>query len=130
MCGEGIRLRTSSDGVTPALLPSSRRRGAGRLDNVAAQMASSGDHSSRPAYLQPTYLGAVWLGGACGTTARYLIGSEIAGDSHLPLATLMINVCGAFLLGVLLERLGRAGGGRRQLLRLFVGTGFLGGFTT
>ncbi len=48
------------------------------------------------------------------------------------LATLMINVCGAFLLGVLLERLGRARAEpeRRRLVRLFAGTGFLGGFTT
>jgi CrcB protein len=91
------------------------------------------DHTSRKVgYLRPAYLGAVWLGGAAGTTARYLAGSEIAGDAHLPLATLVINVCGAFLLGVLLERLGRAGAEpeRRRLVRLLAGTGFLGGFTT
>src|SRR5829696_10156179 len=95
-------------------------------------MTASSDHSSQPVYLRLSYLGAVWLGGASGTTARYLIGSEIPGDASLPLATFMINVCGAFLLGVLLERLGRSGAEpeRRRLVRLFAGTGFFGGFTT
>jgi CrcB protein len=74
----------------------------------------------------------VWLGGAGGTAARYLLGSEVAGGSQLPLVIFLINVVGAFLLGVLLERLGRARGEqeRRRLVRLFAGTGFLGGFTT
>jgi len=74
----------------------------------------------------------VWLGGAGGTAARYLLGSQVAGGSQLPLTTLMINLVGAFLLGVLLERLGRATAEpeRRRLVRLFAGTGFLGGFTT
>lgn len=109
-----------------------RRLRLARLDNVAAHMTASGDHSARPVYFRPAYLGAVWLGGAGGTAARYLLGSEVAGDTHLPLVTLMINVGGAFLLGLLLERLGRAGSdpGRRRLIRLFAGTGFLGGFTT
>jgi fluoride exporter len=59
------------------------------------------------------------------------LGSEVGG-SELPLATLLINLAGAFLLGVLLERLGRARGEpqRRRLVRLLAGTGFLGGFTT
>jgi len=99
---------------------------------VAHYVTASSDHRSPPVYIRPPYLGVVWLGGAGGTTARYLVGSEIAGDVHLPLATFMINVCGAFLLGVLLERLGRSGAEpeRRRLVRLFAGTGFLGGFTT
>ena len=39
---------------------------------------------------------------------------------------------GAFLLGILLELLSRRGPdhGRRRALRLFLGTGLLGGFTT
>jgi len=54
------------------------------------------------------------------------------GGSQLPLVTFLINVVSAFLLGVLLERLARARGEpeRRRLVRLFAGTGFLGGFTT
>jgi CrcB protein len=51
---------------------------------------------------------------------------------RVPVATLVINLVGAFALGVLLEALGRRGPdhGRRRLLRLLLGTGFLGGFTT
>ena len=74
----------------------------------------------------------VWLGGTLGTAARYLISSKTPLLGHFPLATFMINVCGAFLLGVLLERLGRSRAEPKpgRLIRLFAGTGFLGGFTT
>ena len=44
----------------------------------------------------------------------------------------LINLGGAFLLGLLLESLLRAGAEnpRRRTLRLLLGTGFLGGFST
>jgi len=60
------------------------------------------------------------------------LGSEVAGRSQLPPVTFLINVVGAFLLGVLLESLGHAKGvpERHRYVRLFAGTGFLGGFTT
>jgi fluoride exporter len=50
----------------------------------------------------------------------------------VPLATLGINVVGAFLLGVLLERLAHHGrdDAPRRRVRLGIGTGGLGGFTT
>ena len=101
-------------------------------DNVSAHMSTSGDQNPRPAYLRPTHLGAVWLGGAGGTAARYSLGSDVLAGSQLPLTTLMINLVGAFLLGVLLESLGHAKGvpERHRYVRLFAGTGFLGGFTT
>ena len=49
-----------------------------------------------------------------------------------PMATFVVNIVGAFLLGVLLEALGRRGPdvGSRQRWRLLLGTGFLGAFTT
>ena len=49
-----------------------------------------------------------------------------------PAATFSVNVVGALLLGVLIEALSRRGPdvGVRQRLRLFLGTGFLGAFTT
>jgi CrcB protein len=95
----------------------------------------------RPIHLRPSYLGVVWLGGALGTAARYLVGiamsshlvrTALAGLGGVPVATFMINISGAFLLGVLLGWLSKAGAdqGPRRLLRLLVGTGFLGGFTT
>ena len=44
----------------------------------------------------------------------------------------VINVVGSFVLGLLLETLSRRGSddGSRRLLRLALGTGVLGGFTT
>jgi len=83
---------------------------------------------------RPTHLLVltVAVGGALGTTGRYAV-SLLVGTGHLvPWATLVVNVCGAFLLGLLLERLARAGAEtpRRRLVRLALGTGLLGGFTT
>jgi CrcB protein len=50
----------------------------------------------------------------------------------IPYTIFGINVLGAFLLGVLLQGLSRREPdlGRRRTLRLLLGTGFLGGFTT
>lgn len=50
----------------------------------------------------------------------------------IPWATLIVNVAGAFLLGLLLEALLHAGAetSRIRLARLALGTGVLGGFTT
>lgn len=77
-------------------------------------------------------LGLVWLGGATGTATRYLLSTAVPARFGGPPVILGINVVGAFLLGLLLERLARGGrdAGRRRLVRLTVGTGFLGGFTT
>lgn len=85
-----------------------------------------------PPHLSPPLLGAVWLGGAAGTGSRYLIGRVVPHAAGVPIATLAVNVVGAFALGVLMEALVRRGSdtGRRRALRLLLGTGFLGGFTT
>ncbi len=85
-----------------------------------------------PIHLHWRYIGLVFLGGALGTTARYLISSAIPSWIGLPVGTFLINVVGAFVLGVLLEALALRGPdeGVRRNLRLFVGTGILGGFTT
>lgn len=74
----------------------------------------------------------VFVGGALGTTVRYLISSVVPPVYGLPVATFGINVVGAFVLGWLLEALALRGPdeGRRRSVRLFVGTGILGGFTT
>ena len=83
-----------------------------------------------------TWQGAILvaLGGAAGALARYglsaWIGSLGARQAwaNFPLATLLINVSGAFALGYLLTRLGRRIGPPE--LRLALGTGFLGAYTT
>ncbi len=74
----------------------------------------------------------VALGGAIGTGAREAISLAVPPVDGVPVAILGINIVGAFLLGVLLETLLLRGPdvGRRRELRLFLGTGVLGGFTT
>jgi CrcB protein len=49
-----------------------------------------------------------------------------------PWGTFVANIVGAFVLGLLLEALGRRGAdeGGRQRVRLLLGTGFCGAFTT
>jgi CrcB protein len=88
--------------------------------------------AGRPVHLRLRSLGLVWLGGASGSAARYAVTQRVPPLRELPLGTLLVNVVGAFLLGLLLERLLREGDdlGARRDLRLLLGTGFLGGFTT
>lgn len=95
-----------------------------------------GEHdavAARPLHLRPASLAMVFTGGLLGTGARYLI--EQAYPFHppqWPWATFLINLVGAFALGIALEGLARVGDdtGRRQRFRLFFGTGFCGSFTT
>jgi fluoride exporter len=86
----------------------------------------------RPVHLSWPAIGLVVLGGAIGTFARYALSLAVPTWNGIPLATFLINVTGAFLLGLLLEALVRGGPdrGRRRGIRLFAGTGILGGYTT
>jgi CrcB protein len=87
---------------------------------------------ANPAHLSLANIGLVTFGGALGTGLRYLISTAVPLLAQVPVATLGVNVVGAFLLGVLLEFLADrsldTGWSRR--IRLGVGTGVLGGFTT
>ena len=80
----------------------------------------------------PRLLAVVALGGTVGTALRYGLGRLLPPGDGVPWATLLENVVGGFLLGMLLEALVRAGreDARRRFLRLGLGTGLLGGFTT
>ncbi|MFT4124407.1 MAG: CrcB family protein [Microbacteriaceae bacterium] len=86
----------------------------------------------RPVRLRPQHLGVVFLGGALGTGAREALSLLIPAAGGFPLAIFVINVTGALALGAALEILLRLGPdeGRRRRLRLFVGTGLIGGYTT
>jgi len=75
----------------------------------------------------------IGLGGACGTLARW--GLESAFPAHtnsIPWTTVGINALGAGLLGALLAWLACSGPdqGWRRRVRLTLGTGLIGGFTT
>ena len=102
---------------------------------------------------RPDALLAVFVGGVAGTVARWGLGRALPVRDGWPLGTLAANLVGAFLLGLLLESLSRVEAahgasssdrrpgspGRRPsrsrpphltLLRLLLGTGFCGAFTT
>lgn len=86
----------------------------------------------RPAFAQPRLILYVLLGGAVGTAGREGLSLALPANGGVPWSVLIVNVCGAFLLGFLLTALGKRTPetpGRRDL-RLFAGTGLMGGFTT
>ena len=85
-----------------------------------------------PLHLAPSALALVAAGGAAGTAARYGLSQAVHPWGAWPAATFLVNLAGAFLLGLLLEALARRGPdhGRRRQLRLLLGTGFCGAFTT
>lgn len=87
----------------------------------------------RPLHLDLTAVLAVMCGGVLGAAARQAI-EEGLGSARdgFPTATFVINLSGAFILGVLLEALVRTGddAGWRRTARLVGGTGFCGAFTT
>jgi CrcB protein len=86
----------------------------------------------RPVHLSPSNIALVAVGGAAGTGLRYWITTVVPHLAGVPVATLGINVAGAFLLGVLLELLAETSldSGWSRRVRLGIGTGALGGFTT
>ncbi|MFO7286872.1 MAG: fluoride efflux transporter CrcB [Gammaproteobacteria bacterium] len=74
----------------------------------------------------------VALGGALGSVGRYAVGRVVArvADGGFPFATLLVNVSGSMLIGVLA---GLATAGRHSLpaaAEAFLLIGVLGGFTT
>lgn len=87
---------------------------------------------TRPHHTDPLLVVSVAVGGALGSLARYGLNVAVPAGAGWPLATLVENLLGAFLLGLLLQVLLRAGREtpRRRWLRLTLGTGVLGGFTT
>lgn len=82
---------------------------------------------------RPRLLVVIFVGGAVGTLARAVLEDAVpAQRGEVPWMTLVINVIGSLLLGLLLEVLARTGpdSGWRRAARLGLGTGVLGGFTT
>lgn len=75
----------------------------------------------------------IGLGGAIGTLVRFGVESTFPpAPGGWPVATFLINLSGAFMLAALLETLSLQGpdDGWRRRIRLGVGTGVLGGYTT
>lgn len=86
----------------------------------------------RPAHLTPANVALVAGGGVLGTGLRLLLEQAVPHWAGVPVVTVAINVVGAFLLGALLEIVAGPALGKRwsRRVRLGLGTGALGGFTT
>lgn len=72
----------------------------------------------------------VAVGGAIGATMRYLLGGWIQGwvGSSFPWGTLVINISGSLIIGLVLGLVDR--GALSSQARLFLAVGLLGGYTT
>lgn len=70
----------------------------------------------------------VAAGGALGAATRYGVAVAAARwlGAGFPWGTLLVNVAGGFAMGLLVARAGP----EHESLRLAIGVGFLGGFTT
>jgi fluoride exporter len=74
----------------------------------------------------------VFAGAGIGGLARYLAGTWIMAKygGRFPLGTLVINISGSFLIGVLMTLLTERLPNPHPNLRLFLVVGILGGYTT
>lgn len=77
-----------------------------------------------------TYI-AIGIGGALGAVSRFGLGRILPATvfTHFPLQIFLINALGCFLMGILLEFMAFYWS-PSALIRSFLTTGFLGGFTT
>lgn len=74
----------------------------------------------------------VGAGGALGAMARFGLSGLVGRlwPLSFPLATLLVNIVGSVLMGVLIGLLARFMPPQQAALRLFLAVGVLGGFTT
>ena len=74
----------------------------------------------------------VGLGGFIGANARFVVARLVGGlfETKFPLGTFVINVTGSFLLGVLGTLVAQKVMPNSESMRLALGVGFLGAFTT
>lgn len=88
--------------------------------------------STSTPFLVPSLL--VALGGGVGAVGRYQLGravTHMAGpNSGFPWGTLSANLLGSLAMGFLVGWLAHRGAGGSEHLRLLIGVGLLGGFTT
>jgi fluoride exporter len=74
----------------------------------------------------------VGLGGFIGANARYVVARLLGAlfETRFPLGTFVINVSGSFLLGVLGTLVAQRVMPNSESMRLALGVGFLGAYTT
>ena len=74
----------------------------------------------------------IGLGGFIGANARFVVARLVGAlfETRFPLGTFVINVSGSFLLGVLGTLVAQRVMPNSESMRLALGVGFLGAFTT
>ena len=74
----------------------------------------------------------VGVGGFIGANARFVVARLVGAlfETRFPLGTFVINVSGSFLLGVLGTLVAQKVSPKSEAMRLALGIGFLGAFTT
>ncbi|HXV92669.1 MAG TPA: fluoride efflux transporter CrcB [Pseudonocardia sp.] len=109
--------------MTAAPGPSREPREAGAGPGVRARRRTLGGQ-------RPDLLGAIAVGGALGAEARYGLGLALPhAAGGFPWSTLLVNLSGCFLIGILMVVVTDLAEPHR-LVRPFLGVGVLGGYTT
>lgn len=73
---------------------------------------------------------AVFIGGGVGSMARWLVSLKLnSASAHLPVGTLIVNLVGAFIIGLTLALFSRMTH-IDPVWKLLITTGFCGGLTT
>ncbi|EIR46095.1 CrcB domain protein, partial [Yersinia pestis PY-15] len=73
---------------------------------------------------------AVFIGGGVGSMARWLVSLKLnSASAHLPVGTLIVNLVGAFIIGLTLAFFSRMTH-IDPVWKLLITTGFCGGLTT
>jgi CrcB protein len=93
-------------------------------------VAGAGREGALMAALMPYIL--VGLGGFIGANARFVVARLVGAlfETRFPLGTFVINVSGSFLLGVLGTIVAQKVMPSSEAMRLALGVGFLGAYTT
>ncbi|WP_232331561.1 fluoride efflux transporter FluC [Agromyces laixinhei] len=86
----------------------------------------------RPLHFRLGAIALVMVGGIAGSAAREGLVLAVPAVAETPVAIAMVNISGAFMLGVLYATLSHRSrpGAFALTLNLLLGTGFCGGFTT
>jgi CrcB protein len=76
-------------------------------------------------------LAAIFVGGGAGSVARYLtmVGCGRLCGTEFPWGTIVVNIVGSFIMGVLVELFARVWSAS-EATRVLLTVGFLGGYTT
>jgi fluoride exporter len=104
---------------------------------VKTTVGRDGNLYERPLHATTSIIGAIVqyvaiaAGAMLGANLRFLVGNWAADrfGADFPYGTFVINVSGAFAIGIVLSFIGERAG-VSPLWRLFFVTGFLGGYTT